>query len=73
MNPLYHAINRKGASINFLKGDANASEEICSARKGEACCTISNCPNNYFLLCKLPGANSLQFIYVYLIILKSWS
>lgn len=73
MNPLYHAINRKGGSISFLKGDAKASEEICGARKEAACCTISNCQNNYFPLRKLPGANSLQYIYVYLIIIKSWS
>jgi len=73
MNPLYRAINRKRASVNHLKDDAKASEEICGARKEAACFTISNCQYNYFLLCKLPGANSLQYIYVYLIIIKSWS
>lgn len=73
MNPLQCAINRKGAFINFLKGDAKTSEEICGAHKGAARCTVSNCQSNYFLLCKLPGANPLQYIYVYLIIIKSCS
>lgn len=64
MDPLYHAINRKGASINYLEGDAKASEEIRGVHK-EASCTISNCWNNDFLPCKLPGANSLQYVCVF--------
>lgn len=66
-------IGRGPQLIKLLKGDAEPSEEICGAHKDKVCCTISNCQNNYFLLCKLLGANSLQYIYVYLIIIKNWS